>query len=162
MSAIEQKIEWAEDVYARFGRKLLRDKQVKDLLKRLEENIGSTYRCMDETGVSEECKLCAQRAGSCCGKGIEDKCDKVTLLINLLMGVELSHERELEDGCFFQGPEGCKLKAREVICINYLCSTIHQKIGHEDLIRLQEVGGEEMDILFAVGNRIKHLLNKWE
>ncbi|MFO7967069.1 MAG: hypothetical protein R6U44_05675 [Archaeoglobaceae archaeon] len=161
MSTIEQKIEWAEDIYARFGHKLLEDKQVQDLLKRLEENIEATYLCMDETGVSEECALCAQRTGSCCGKGIEDKCDKVTLLINLLMGVELPNERELEDGCFFQGPNGCKLLAREVICINYLCVPIHQKVGQEDLIRLQEVGGEEMDTLFALGNRIKLLLNSW-
>lgn len=161
MSTIKEKIEWAEDTYARFGQKLLEDKQVRDLLRRLEENIESTYRCMDETGVSQECTLCAQKTGSCCGKGIEDKCDKVTLLINLLIGVDLPHEREMEDGCFFQGPNGCKLKAREVICINYLCAPIHEKIDQKGIIRLQEVGGEEIDTLFALGNRIKHLLNSW-
>ncbi len=162
MSTIEQKVEWAEDIYARFGHEILEDRQVRDLLETLKENIESTYRCMDETGVSVECTLCAQRTGSCCGKGIEDKCGKITLLINLLMGIELPHERELEDGCFFQGVEGCKLKAREIICINYLCVPVQEKIGHEDLIRLQEVGGEEMDTLFALGNRIKHLLNSWK
>ncbi len=161
MSTIEQKVEWAENTYTRFGHKLWEDKQVSDLLKRLEVNIEATYWCMGETGVSEECAWCAQRTGSCCGKGIEDKCDKVTLLINLLMGVELPYERELEDGCFFQGPQGCKLKATEVICVNYLCNSVHEKVSQEDLIRLQEVGGEEMDTLFALGNRIKLLLNSW-
>lgn len=161
MSTIEQKIKWAEDIYARWGHKLLEDKQVRNLLKTLEENTESTYQLMDETGVSEECSTCGQETGSCCGKGIEDKCDKITLLINLLMGVDLPHKREMEDGCYFQGPHGCKLEAREVICINYLCVPIHEKIDEKEIIRLQEVGGEEMDTLFALGNRIKHLLNSW-
>lgn len=161
MSTVKEKIRWAEEIYARVGRQLVEDEQVKDLLAILKENIESTYRCMDETGVSQECTLCAHMTGSCCGKGIEDKYDETILLINLLMGVELPHERELEDGCFFQGQHGCKLKAREVICINYLCTPLQEKIDQEKIILLQEVGGEEMDTLFALGDRIRHLLNSW-
>lgn len=161
MLTIKEKIGWAEEIHSRLGPKIMEDKQVRELLKTLRENIGSTYQCMDETGVSQECTLCAQKTGSCCGKGIEEKCDKVILLINLLMGVELPHERELEDGCFFQGPHGCKLRARETICINYLCTPLQEKIDQENIIRLQEVGGREMDTLFTLVNRIKHLLNSW-
>lgn len=156
--SITEKIAWAEEIYYRYGDMILQDDEVQRLLTVLDRSIDATYKEMENTGTLEECTKCAQKTGSCCSKKIDKMYDKRTLLINLLMGYELPKEREIEDGCFFQGPKGCKIKAREIICVDYFCPEMYNVIDREKMIRLQNVAGEEHETLFKLANRINILL----
>lgn len=155
---VTEKIAWAEDIYSRFGDLILEDEEVREFLEILERSIENTYEHMGGLGTLEECTKCAQVTGSCCSRKIEKMYDKRTLLVNLLMGIELPREREIEDGCFFQGVEGCKIKAREIICVDYFCPRIHETVDRDKMFRLQNVAGEEHETVFKLSNRITILL----
>ncbi len=156
--SITEKIAWAEEIYFRYGDIILEDDEVQRLLTVLNNSIDETYREMENAGTLEECTKCAQKTGSCCSRKIDRMYDKRTLLVNLLMGYEMPTEREIEDGCFFQGMKGCKIKAREIICVDYFCPGMYELIDEEKMTRLQNVAGEEHETLFKLSNRINILL----
>ena len=107
------------------------------------------------------CKRCdEEEGGSCCGAGIENRYPPPLLLINLLLGQALPAERCFANSCFFLGTDGCMLMARDVLCINYLCTGFQKSLAHEDLVRLQTVTGEEMETVFRVHEAVKQFLTE--
>ncbi|HID43879.1 MAG TPA: hypothetical protein EYP30_08960 [Archaeoglobaceae archaeon] len=154
---IKPRVERSVSIHSKFGERILSENNIRREIEELKCRISSTKKVMDELGVTEECRKCASRTGSCCGKGIENRYSEAILLINLMLGVKLPMERET-DGCFFLGEKGCKLIAREVLCVNYLCDKITQNIELDRLIKLQNVAGEELDKLFQLINKINLVL----
>jgi len=154
---IKQKIQWAQEIFEERKMELL-DSEIRGLIEELSDCIATTRVAMAELGLIRVCSKCAEKIGSCCGIGIEDRLDKYVFLINKLMGVELPFEREL-DGCFFLGPDGCKLKAKEVLCINYLCNKVYEEIELGNIIKLQNIAGKELDVLFMLIERVKNKMN---
>ncbi|RLI78333.1 hypothetical protein DRP07_11180 [Archaeoglobales archaeon] len=153
-TSIEEKIRLAKKLY--LIREKILDMEIEKLLLELDKSIQESKTIMDETGITDACKECGEF--SCCGKGIEERFEVTTLLINLFLGVELS--KGDAEGCYFLTRSGCSLKAREVICVNYLCEKIYRKLKPEDLITVQEVCGRELDILFLLSERIKEKIRK--
>lgn len=154
---VEKRIEKAKRIYDLYGKRLMEDEKIAELLRRLERAIERTWSYMREIGVTEVCRRCALEMGSCCKRWVEDEYGVDILLINLLMGVELPKERYREDLCFFCGENGCRLKAREVICVNFLCDRVLKRIGEKE-IELQRIAGEELDICFMLQDEIKRKL----
>ena len=60
--------------------------------------------------------------------------------------------------CYLLGENGCLLRAREVICVNYLCGRISKNIEKEKLIHLQRIAGNELNSLFLLEQYIKKRL----
>ena len=60
---------------------------------------------------------------------MEDHYDGVLLLINLLLGVSIERERRDEQSCPFLGSTGCRLAARDHVCVNYLCLKIRDRLS---------------------------------
>ncbi len=150
-SDILEKIEWAKRAFQL--RDLFLDEETESLLLKLDSAVSECLKFMKEEGVSSFCSECGEL--SCCGEGIENKFDAVTLLINLLLGVELPERREVIGGCFFLKRDGCSLRVKEVICINYLCEKIYKRLKLQNLIAVQKICGKEIDSLFTLSERIK-------
>ncbi|HIP25282.1 MAG TPA: hypothetical protein EYG81_02280 [Archaeoglobus profundus] len=157
MMDIKQKIEKAEKLYIRYKETLLNNTEISYLLEKLSKAIDSTWSYMREVGITEICRECALETGSCCKRWVEDKFDEYTLLINLLLGVKLPKNRFREDSCFFLGPNGCLLKARDVICVTFLCERILKKIGDKEK-EFQRIAGEELETQFILREKIIKLL----
>ncbi len=155
---VEERIRRAEDLYRRYGDLLLRDGEIRELLTKLESAIDRTWNYMREIGVTDVCRVCAMETGSCCKRWVEEEYDEVVLLINLLLGVDLPEERYREDLCFFCRENGCVLKAREVICVTFLCDRVLKRIGRKE-IELQEIAGEELETCFLLQETIKKKLS---
>jgi len=154
----QEKITWVETTFREVKDRLLQDEEVKKMLDEFKQANQNTWRKMREIGVTKECRECALSEGSCCRKKIDAKYDGAILLINKLLGVNFPAKRFYGDGCYFLGPHGCKLIVREVICINYLCERILNKIDHKEIISLQQIAGREMEIIFSLQERIKKIL----
>jgi hypothetical protein len=60
--------------------------------------------------------------------------------------------------CYLLGENGCHLRAREVICVNYLCGRIYRNIDKDKLIHLQRIAGNELNSLFVLEQYIKKRL----
>ena len=161
-SSIEDKIAWAETCFREFRELLLKDKTIADLLKKQKKAIQASYKMMTEAGIVSVCRECERNeGGSCCGAGVENRYDGWLLLINLLLDATLPKDRYDPSSCFFLGSTGCLLSARDVICINYICKKITDRIDQNKINALREKEGEELGILFFLHERIKQVLMKF-
>lgn len=156
---VEERIRRAEELYRKYGKILLQDDEIRNLLNKLNFAIEKTWDYMQRIGVTEVCRRCALETGSCCKRWVENEHDEYILLVNLLLGVKLPKERYKEDGCFFVGPNGCRIRAREVICVTFLCDRVKEKIGERKEIELQKIAGEELETCFILQEKIKRKLS---
>lgn len=155
-NTISKKIALAYDLQSHYGQFLLQDEKIKTLLIQLDENVEATWKEMEIIGVVKECTECALNGGgSCCGAGMEKNYDSVLLFINLMLGKILPSEGYDSHSCYFLSGQGCVLRARQVICVNYLCQRISKNIQQDKLIRLQKIAGEELKTLFLLEEYIK-------
>ncbi len=162
-SPIEEKIAWAENCYEKYGRRLFEDRTITDLLARLQRAIQGSRKEMTAAGIVDLCRECElNEGGSCCGAGLENKYDGWLLLINLLLNVRLPEKRHDPKSCFFLGNTGCMLQARHVICVNYVCKKITDRIDPEAIKALREKEGEELNALFLLHERIKGVSRHWK
>jgi len=153
------RIAWAEGQLSAHGTRWRADREIGQLLERLGAAIRRSRTAMVDAGVTAECACCdRQDGGSCCGAGLEKRYDGVMLLINLLLGVELPRERADPRSCLFLRGNGCVLTARDVICVNYLCRRITDKLDRSGTTMLAESEGEELETLFRLHTRITRLL----
>lgn len=156
---IQEKIARACHLAQGWGDALRNDAAVQRLMARLKANLAASFQAMIETGIVQACTRCDEEdGGSCCGAGIENRYNETLLLLNLLLGVDLPSERLQEGSCFFLGEEGCGLKVREVLCVNYLCQAIQKSMepSHRDLI--QEAVGAELETVFLLQEAARRVL----
>jgi hypothetical protein len=157
---IEQKIAWAERCYRHVKDKLLRDPEVSSFLENLRLAIRDSHSKMTELGIGDLCKACEEKeGGSCCGAGLENHFSGTLLLINLLLGVDIPARKMDSASCFFLSTNGCRLLARHVICVNYLCAKIAERVPASEIANLRELEGVELDLLFVLHERLKKILS---
>ena len=158
---IREKITIAKDLYGRWGDALRTDSGISDQLRELSARVEASGKFCLSSGVAQACRLCEREdGGSCCGAGIEDRYTPELLLINLMLGVTLPESGYSAKSCHFLGKRGCILAARDIICVNYLCTRLQKTIPPEKLSRLQEANGSEMELLFQLHNRIKNFIRQ--
>ncbi len=156
---IEDKIQRARDLFQAWHERIASDPHLTDLLARLETRAARSREIMEELGITACCMSCeVEEGGSCCGAGIENRYTPTLLLINLLLGRKLPQARRWSNSCYFLEETGCSLTARHVLCINYLCTKIQEKLTREELMRLQNTTGEEMDTGFLLHEKIQKIL----
>ena len=158
---IQEKIALARDLLDAWGAELRAQGPVRDALERLRACIEASRGVMTETGVVDECRRCEEvEGGSCCGSGIENRYSEVLLLINLLLGAPLPEGTERPGSCYFLGETGCTLRARHVLCVNYLCARLRQRLTPAQFSRLQDASGEELETEFRCYETFKRFLNR--
>ena len=136
---------------------LMQDRQVCALVKGLDLDIEATQSAMVRAGIVNECSDCAiSGQGTCCGVRAGYKCDSILLLINLLLGRNLPSVPADAHLCHFLTKQGCALRARHVICINFVCQRLRDVIPHNLLCRVQEIAGRDIDALFVLEECIKN------
>ncbi len=157
---ITGRIEWARKMFCIYHDTLRADGEAGRLAVDFNDARRAARRASDSAGVSALCRMCdREQGGSCCGAGIELKYDGWLLLVNLFLGVELPDRRARPRCCYFLGDEGCILAAREVLCINYLCRNVMEKVPFSEILALRELEGREIEILFRLNERIKRVIN---
>jgi hypothetical protein len=116
----------------------------------------STQRAMARAGIVKECGDCAVNGeGTCCGVRTGYKYGCVLLLINLLMGRILPPAPADTHLCHFLTKQGCALRARHVICVNFVCQRLRDVLPHDSLYNVQDIAGGEIDTLFVLEECIK-------
>ena len=158
-SPVEAKISWANACFDREKSRLLVNERLVELLESLRTAVRRSREHMLRCGIVDCCRECEKKeGGSCCGAGLEKHYSGTLLLVNLFLGVTLPRKREDPSGCFFLSRTGCRLLARHVVCINYVCDKITSKIKPDQLAALREAEGEETLLLFHVNETLKELV----
>jgi hypothetical protein len=154
--SIQHKIEQAHRLYDICGASLRQEPSISSSLEKVQWCIENTNKTMLTLGVVAQCEHCEMEdGGSCCGAGIENKYGPVLLLMNLLLGTALPSRAQMQDSCYFLGENGCKLTVRHVLCVNYICKKIQNKLTRGELIELQSCTGEQLDKVFVLHEAIK-------
>ena len=149
----EQLMTWSDQ--------LKREPHIHQLIEKLEGCLENSREAMLELGIVETCKHCdEEEGGSCCGAGLENKFDTILLLMNLLLGVSLPERHHRPDSCYLLTDKGCRLKVRLVLCVDFLCPKILNTLSRGDLMRLQQVSGDELTTGFMLYDAIKKFLRK--
>jgi len=160
---IQDKISWAEDLFDKYRNRMLRDPVVSGLLKRVRAAVSAADEVRSAAGIERMCAECETReGGSCCGVGLEDKYDARLLLINLLLGVDLPHHRDDAYSCWFLSDRGCRLRARQVICVNYICEKIEKGVEAGRMREIREKEGAELAGIFHLHQRVTELLQDYD
>ena len=158
-ASIEDKIKMARDLYCSWREHLKREPQIVDLLGKLEGSLDNSRKAMLELGIVETCKHCDEKeGGSCCGAGLENKFDSLLLLMNLLLGVSLPERHHRPDSCYLLRDKGCVLKVRLVLCVDYLCPKIMGALSHDEVVRLQNISGDELLTGFKLYDALKRFM----
>ena len=156
---VAAKIHWANDCFDRERSRLLEDQTLTDLLEALKNAVHRSRDEMLRTGIVDLCRECEEKeGGSCCGAGLENHYSGMLLLINRLLGATLPGRREDPSSCLFLSSSGCRLVARHVLCINYVCNKITSRVKPDQLSALRETEGEEILLLFQVNEKLKKLI----
>jgi hypothetical protein len=159
--SIEDKMAWAKATFLGERSRLLADTNLVNLLEALKNAIPRSRENILRSGIVDLCRHCEEKeGGSCCGAGLENHFSAILLLMNLLLGVTLPQEREEPSSCFFLSPTGCRLLARHVLCINYVCNKITSRIKPDQLASLREAEGTEILLLFQVNEKLKKLVKR--
>ncbi|MHC1728739.1 MAG: hypothetical protein AB9866_22515 [Syntrophobacteraceae bacterium] len=158
---IESKVKTAHILFEKWGRSISADVLLAGMLRELVACSEASGVASLRTGVTGACRHCdEEEGGSCCGAGIENRYTPELLLLNLLLGVDLPDSRYSEKSCYFLGNRGCILSARDILCINYLCTRLQREIPRENLIDLQETNGREMETLFILHDKIRNFIQQ--
>ena len=158
---VAAKIHWANDCFDRERSRLLEDQTLTDLLEALKNAVHRSRDEMLRTGIVDLCRECEEKeGGSCCGAGLENHYSGMLLLINRLLGATLPGRREDPSSCLFLSSSGCRLVARHVLCINYVCNKITSRIKPDQMAALRKAEGEEILLLFQVNEKLKRLVRR--
>ncbi|MBN2032599.1 MAG: hypothetical protein JW836_04925 [Deltaproteobacteria bacterium] len=155
-SPIEQKISWARDIIQCRGQELLGDEKLMKNLVMLKQAVAGSREESARLGIGDYCRSCEeQEGGSCCGAGIERNFNAVLILLNLLLKAEIPELRYDPSSCFFLSESGCRLLARHVLCVNFLCRKITSAMNPRRLAALREKEGVELNLIFTLHERLK-------
>jgi len=134
----------------------MQDREVYALLGGVDLHIESTQSAMVRAGIVKECADCAVNGeGTCCGVRTGYKYGSVLLLINLLLGRTLPPTPADMHLCHFLTKQGCALRARHVICVNFVCQRLRDVLPHNSLCNVQNIAGGEINTLFVLEECIK-------
>lgn len=142
--AIAGELRAARALMAAHGPALAADPALAGLLADCRHQSRATWAAFDELGVSAACSACAARTpGGCCFPEVGLNHQRLTLLANLLLGVEPPERLAVPGSCHFVGPTGCRLTVRDSFCINYFCPGLERTLGPAALARLLAQAGRE-------------------
>jgi hypothetical protein len=156
-ATIEAMIESAQSLFARWGEELRQEERICRLIRQLETDLENSRHAMHDLGIFRACARCdaTAPAGSCCSRGLERKYSPILLVMNLMLGTALPERRLREDSCYFLGSNGCGLKVRHMLCVDYLCPELERALGGKSLIEIQTVSGEEIRSAFLLREAVK-------
>lgn len=155
---IKIEIDKAKQLFKLYGKAILEDKDISELLGQYKKAIDNTWKTMQNLKVTKTCSKCAEgEPGGCCFRDVETWYSDIQILINMLMGVDIPLNRMYENSCMFVGDKGCRLLSRNAFCINFLCDKIKNLISNKDTINLNATTGEEIEC----GIRLENALSKW-
>lgn len=124
-SAVPHKLSWARRLHEECGVALLNLPGMKDKLHNLEV-LSQALQChMASMSMFSLCQTCAVKAGGgCCSAYMAGETDALLLLLNMLLGIEVTPQRDDAVECCFLGPQGCILRVKPIFCLNYNCHHI--------------------------------------
>lgn len=155
---IKDEITEAKALYNCYGEEMFNNHDIRKLVEDYRKAIVKSHELMKELSIIKTCAACAHNlnAGSCCFKGVEEWYDHILLFMNFMLGVEITTNANILDGCLFVGKKGCSLLARHAFCINYLCPSLNNFLTSSQKESLRSVSGDELYRGWELERSVRH------
>lgn len=159
---VQQKIGLAYEIFESQKQSLLASTPASRLMQKLQLDLKASWQSMVDLNIVKRCSECDTTApqGSCCSRGIEKKYDVSLLIANLLLGVSLPEQHVRQESCYFLGSHGCKLRARHMLCVDYICPELEKELGCNLVIEIQTATVAEVETTFLLCEEIKKMINR--
>lgn len=140
--SVEEKLEVSRQLFAAHGQALLQQQEVMNGLARLQHSEAALNAQMQKMDMGSRCSVCAAQAtGGCCSGYMAANTDAILLLINQLMGIEVSSQHANDTECCFLASMGCILQIKPIFCLNYNCSHINEAATTQQMPALEKKAG---------------------
>lgn len=140
--SVGDKLTAAEQLFTRHGGQLLADTSITTSLFRLRQASTRLGEQMTSMAMGQRCCRCAATTGGgCCSACMADNSDAILLLINRLMGIQISQQEDNDRECCLLGKAGCTLLIKPIFCLNYNCLHIHKAAGKGEMKVLEQFAG---------------------
>ena len=141
----------ARQIYTEHGQALLAQDKIQEYLQALESAAHELQEQMCAMQMPTFCADCgSQKQGGCCSAEMANENDAIQLLMNLLVGCDVSQQRDDRVECYLLGTHGCILKFKPMFCLNYNCSKIIAKFLDADLKQLNKRTGNLLENQYAL------------
>lgn len=158
---VDEKLEYAEELYQRFGKILLEDQPLCSELKLLDEYSQQVNSQMVAMRMGEQCSHCASlEGGGCCSNYMAGETDVLQILMNLLLGIETRKNSESQTECCYLQKNGCLFGIKPMFCLNYICTNIKQTATDEEMHTLQELTSKLLGKQYEVEKMLLNLVRK--
>ncbi len=157
---VEDKLTTGRQLYSLHGSALLGQEDIVGTLNRLRQCQAMLTSRMATMDMGRRCSACAAKpSGGCCSSYMAANTDAVLLLINLLIGSEVSIQHNNDIECCFLGSKGCTLVIKPIFCLNYNCSHIKNAASTAQMALLEQTAaallGEQTLLETTLLQRIK-------
>lgn len=103
-----------------------------------EKNLASH---MQDLKLGRVCSSCAASdSGGCCSRSMAGETDSLTILINLLAGVDVAQVNySPAECCYLNTSTGCIFTFKPIFCLNYNCHRIKVQVNGSGLRQLEKL-----------------------
>ncbi|MFH1214891.1 MAG: hypothetical protein V1706_00145 [Pseudomonadota bacterium] len=123
-SNVSRKLACARSIYDETGPQLLSLPLMREKLARITLLTSRLQEHMAAMGMFSRCTTCGEKnGGGCCSAFMANETDSVQLLLNLLLGIEVTQRNDLLECCYL-GSRGCIFTVKPIFCLNYNCHHI--------------------------------------
>lgn len=161
-SEVGRKIHLAHRLSSELGPSLLANLEVRSHLLLLAQRWRRVRERMADLRLAASCHACAEASptGGCCSQFMSGESDALLLLLNLLVGRQVSGAEAEKGECCFLGRRGCGLRYKPFFCLNYLCTAINTKSSVTGLASLAEVSGQLLQAQYATEKLLLRILQE--
>jgi len=158
---VEEKLTAARKLFTIYGSCLLQQQDIGDDLAGLRQHEAVLDAQMGAMQMGKRCSACAKEpGGGCCSSYMAGNTDAILLLINLLMGIEVSIQHTNEIDCCFLGSHGCILPIKPIFCLNYNCTHIQDAATLEEMRHLDKHAGTLLSLQTKTEGLLLELINR--
>lgn len=120
------------------------------LLPQLRQEAEILASQMRDLGMGDACSAC-----------MAANCDVVLMVLNRLLGIELSlhnHAAQGHDACCFLAASGCIFPVKPIFCLNYYCGHLKERTAPADMQKLEAQASRVLGLQCAFEERLLQIL----
>jgi hypothetical protein len=158
---VKDKLVCARQLFTEHESDLMQQKNIRGGIAGLRRHEAVLDAHMGTMQMGSRCSACATKTdGGCCSSYMAGNTDAILLLINLIMGINVSIQHTNDIDCCFLGSHGCILSIKPIFCLNYNCTHIQKAATSEEMRLLDKYTGALLSLQTKIEGLLLELINR--
>lgn len=138
---VESRLAFGLLLFRKLGKLLAEISDIYIALSHMRTQEKNLATHMQDLKLGKVCSSCAASdSGGCCSRSMADETDSLTILINLLAGVDVAQVNfSPAECCYLSAATGCIFTFKPIFCLNYNCHRIKVQAKGSGLRQLEKL-----------------------